>query len=284
MSDAGAIPAAAARSEPVGREPVLREYWKQYWITICFYTAALLIWEMLSGHVPERWRIPSYILPAPSAIFREMVAVFPILLGHTRTTLVEILLGFLVGAMIGFIGAILVVYSRVLERIIYPMALFTQTIPKLAIAPLFLVWFGFGLAPKVAITALICLFPVLINSVVGLVSVDPKMLDLMYVLSATRWQVFRKVRLPNAVPHVFAGLEIGISLATVGAIVAEWVGAESGLGYMILIANNQLRTERVFAAIVAVVVLGLALFVALRGVERLWSPRRPAVDASRESL
>ncbi len=284
MRNAGTIGAEAPRRADGAHEPALRRYWKQYWVTVCFYATVSLIWELLSGHVPQRWRIPSYILPAPSAIYQEMVRVLPILLAHTRTTLVEILLGFLVGAVIGFGSAILVVYSRVMERIIYPMALFTQTIPKLAIAPLFLIWFGFGLAPKVAITALICLFPVLINSVAGLVSVDPKMMDLMYVLSATRWQVFRKIRLPSAVPHIFAGLEIGISLATVGAIVAEWVGAESGLGYMILIANNQLRTERVFAAIVAIVVLGLALFVGMRGLEHLVSPRRPAVEASKESL
>lgn len=254
---------------------------RRYAPAVAFFGVILLIWEMasLSGGLPR------YLLPAPSAIVNQMIVDGPILIRHTNVTVLEIILGFALGSLIGFVLAIGIVYSRFLENVVYPIALFTQTIPKLAIAPLFIIWLGFGLLPKIAITALICLFPVLINTVAGLRSVDSRLLDLMHSLSANRWQVFSMIRLPHAMPHIFAGLEIGVTLAVIGAIVGEWVGANEGLGYLMLMATSQLATERLFGAIVAISVVGLVAFFAMIGAERVLLPHRPHVRGSgQESL
>lgn len=237
---------------------------------LAFYAAVLLLWEVASraGLVKE------YLLPGPSQIVAAMVDGWSDLMANSVTTLYEIIVGFGIGSAIGFILGVGIVYSRFLEQVIYPLVLMTQAVPKLAIAPLFIVWFGVGLAPTVAITALICLFPVLINTVVGLRSVDPRLLQLMHSVSASGWQVFWMIRLPTALPSIFAGLEIAVTLAVVGAIVGEWVGADSGLGYQILIANSQLQTANMFGALVAITLISAGLFACLRLVERFVLPRR----------
>ncbi len=280
------IAQSQAASAPID-QPSSRRVWerplrlvRQHVDSVVFYLAILLVWEGIC----RLGLVAPYLLPAPTAIANRMVAEAPSLLGHARITLTEILIGFLLGSGIGFGLAVGVVHSQFLERVVYPFALFTQIIPKLAIAPLFIVWLGFGLGPKIAITALICLFPVLINTVAGLTSVDPRLLDLMHSVSASRFQVFRMIRLPSAMPHIFAGLQIGITLATVGALVGEWVGADAGLGYVILTANSYLNTELVFAALVSISLLGLLLFVAMVALERLLLPHRAEVTARDTTL
>jgi NitT/TauT family transport system permease protein len=247
---------------------------------VIFFVAVLLVWEVLS----DLGVIATYLAPAPSTIAQEMVESADSLLRHTGVTLVEIVLGYLGGIAIGFVGALAIFYSRVLERIIYPIVLFSQFIPKLAIAPLLIVWLGFTITPKIVVTALICMFPIMINTVAGLHASDSRLLEFMHTLNATRWQVFTKVRLPAAIPHIFAGLKVGITLATIGAIVAEWISAEAGLGYLIVFSLGFFRIEEMFAALVMITLVGLALFLLVAAAERLIAPHHPSLNYTSETI
>lgn len=240
-------------------------------LTAAFYLALLGLWELIC----RLDLVAAYILPAPSAIAVAIADGWDSLLHHTWVTFLETLLGFLLGSAIGLAAGILIAYSPLVERIIYPAIVITQTVPKLALAPLFIIWFGVGLTPKVAITALICLFPVLINTVTGVKSVDPRLRQLMNSVSATRFQVFRMIELPTSLPHIFGGLQVGVTLAVVGALVGEWVGSSEGLGYQILQSNSQLRTADTFAGLVLITLLGIVMFVAVRAAERWLLPHQP---------
>lgn len=238
--------------------------------------AGLLLWEgfvRFTGY-------PQYLLPSPSAIILRAYSDWPLLLKHSGVTLLEITVGFLAGAVIGIVMAILITHSRFAERVIMPLALLSQTMPKLAIAPLFLIWFGYGMAPKIIMTILMCMFPVMINAAAGLKSVDVRIIEYLNVLKATRWQVLMKVRLPSSLPHLFVGLKISMTLAVIGAIVGEWVGASSGLGYLILSANSQLDTVLVFVAISLITILGTVMYFIVFLIEYLCVDERDSIDAS----
>ena len=232
--------------------------------TVVFFVAAACLWQVLVTVLG----VPQYLLPSPGAIVREAMLEYRLLARHGWVTLAEILAGFGLGATIGFIFAVAVIHLGFLERIVLPFAVFFQTIPKLAIAPLFLVWLGYGILPKIVVVVLMSVFPVLINSVSGLRSVDPRLFDLMNSLRATKWQVLWKVRLPTALPNIFAGLKISITLSVIGAVVGEWVGASAGLGFLILSANSQLNTVLLFAALATLSIIGILLFGILYAIER----------------
>ncbi|PYM12354.1 MAG: ABC transporter permease [Candidatus Rokuibacteriota bacterium] len=238
---------------------------KRYWVTMVSLIAVLGLWEL----VTQARLVPRFLLPSPSSILAAGIQFREVLVADAGVTTGEILLGFVAGSLVGLLLAIGIVFSRMIEQIVYPPAIITQVVPKLAVAPLFVVWFGVGVTPKVMITLLICLFPVLVNAVVGMRAVDPRMLDLMHSVDAGRWQIFTKVEFPNATPHVFAGLKVGITLAVVGAIVGEWLGSNIGLGYRILAADSALRTDLLFAAILVLSVVGVALFGLVALAERL---------------
>lgn len=233
-----------------------------------FYVVLLLAWEGLC----RAGFFAPYILPSPTGIARAVVRNFSQLMRHTQVTLVEILVGFLIGVLAGLALGLCIAYSRIVEQTVYPAIVVTQTIPMIALAPIFVIWLGVGLSPKVAITALICVFPIIINTVIGVKSVDSSARELLFSISASRWQVFRMVELPTALPHIFGGLQVGITLAVVGAIVGEWVGSSEGLGYFILQANSQLRTDQTFAGMFVIAALGIVLFGIVRGLDRLLLP------------
>jgi NitT/TauT family transport system permease protein len=259
-----------------GRVHWVRRLLTEYPATIISTIVVLAVWELIT----QLQLVPKFLLPAPTAVVGATFQFGPLLLADTWVTLYEILLGFAVGSLVGLALAIGIVFSRVVEQIVYPPAVVTQMVPKLAIAPLFLVWFGVGVTPKIMITALICLFPVLVNGVAGMRSVDPRMLDLMHSVSASRWQIFTKVEFPNAAPYIFAGLKVGITLAVVGAIVGEWLGANIGLGYRILAANAALRTDLLFAAIGLLSLIGILLFGLVAVLEKVMIPGRRQIDTS----
>jgi NitT/TauT family transport system permease protein len=206
-------------------------------------------------------KISPVILPGPVAIadqLRHLVMsglVFP----HLGITLSEILGGFAIGSVTALVLGSLIAQFRIVDRIVTPYIVALQAIPKVAIAPLLVVWFGFGISSKVLMTAVISFFPVLVNTVVGLRSVEQDRVDLMIALNATRWQVFRYVRLSSALPFIFAGLDVGIVLAVIGAIVGEFVGARGGLGYLILVYNADLKIAAVFALMVVLGTVGITL-------------------------
>ena len=216
--------------------------------------------------------VPKWQLPAPSAIARELVESRALLWDNTLVTLKEVGLGFMVALAAGVLLAALIAYSRILERSIYPIVIASQTIPIIAIAPLLLIWVGYGTTPKVIVVALISFYPIAVNTVDGLKSVDPDMVSMMRTLGASRWQVFTKLQVPASLPFMFSGIKIGVSVSVIAAVIGEWVGASAGLGYLITYSQPLFLTARVFAAIVVLSAMGISLFVLASLVERLMLP------------
>jgi NitT/TauT family transport system permease protein len=214
----------------------------------------------------------SFILPSPADVWSATQRNWTWLLRETWPTLQAILMGFGLSVIMGVPLAILLASSRRLEDLVSPLLVFTQTVPKVAIAPLFLIWFGFGMTPKVLIAFLIAFFPIVIDSTVGLKSVPRDMQDLVSSTGASWGRGLIKARLPYALPHIFSGMKLAITFATIGAIVAEFVGTSEGLGYVIQIANGRLDTPLVFAAVIILSLLGLVLFQLIAWIERLAIP------------
>jgi NitT/TauT family transport system permease protein len=216
----------------------------------------LLAWEVavdLAG-------IPSFLLPAPSDIWVSIVKNWGSLLAHSWVTLLETLAGFGLSLGIGIPLAVLIVYSRIFDRVLYPILVASQAVPKVALAPILLVGLGYGVMPKVIVAFLIAFFPVVVNTVTGLASVDRDTLNLMHSMGASKMDVFLKVRFPQAVPSMIAGFKVAIALAVVGAVVGEFVGSRSGLGYLMLLATGNFDTPLVFACVVFLTLMGIILF------------------------
>ncbi len=218
------------------------------------------------------FNVPAYLLPRPSAVLVRTFESAPQLLAHAGPTLLEILLGFGLSIVVGVPLAVAVVSSRRLEQSLYPIIVLAQIVPKIAVAPLFVVWFGFGLEPKILIAFLIAFFPVVIDTAVGLRSIPQEMIDLARSMGAGATGLFVKIRFPHALPSFFGGLKVAITLAVIGAIVGEFVSSNRGLGYLLLTANGQLDTTLLFADIVVLSLIGILLFWAIDAVERLAIP------------
>ncbi len=246
---------------------ILVSWIKKYLCCILVLIFLLFCWQ---GAV-KIFRIPEYILPSPSEIILMIIQKHQYLIKHSAITLSEILIGFLLGTSAAFIISLGILYSKIMEKIVYPLLVFTQVTPKIAIAPLLLIWFGYGLLPKIIITALVSFFPIIINSVKGLKSIDPELVDLMYSLSATKREMLTKIRIPFSLPYVFAGLKISITLSVIGAIVGEFVGADRGLGYIIVISNANLDTTLMFACLVILTIIGMGLFLSICLIEHFFS-------------
>jgi ABC-type nitrate/sulfonate/bicarbonate transport system permease component len=195
-----------------------------------------------------------------------------LLLSSGWTTVKEILLGYAVAVAAGVGIAMVVATSRLVERALYPWLVASQMVPVPAIAPIVVIWTGFDIRPKLIVIALVTFFPIAVNTIDGLKSTDPELLDLLRTLGAGRWRRFRVAALPSAMPFLFSGLRVGAALAVIGAVFAEWVGSASGLGYLILTFNQQAATAEMFACIVVLTVIGLALFFAVGVAERLALP------------
>jgi len=193
---------------------------------------------------------------------------------HILVTVGEAAIGFAIAVAIGLTLGTLIAEFRVVERILYPYLVALQTMPKIALAPVLLVWFGFGLGSKIAVAAVISLFPVLVNTIAGLKNCDPGRLDVLRALGASRWDCFRLVKLPNALPFVFSGLSAAVMFALTGALVGEFVGASAGLGYLIVQANSNMDIPQVFAILLILVLIGVAAFAATQMARRkflFWS-------------
>ena len=240
----------------------------------------LAVWE---GAV-RLFEVERWLLPTPSAIGAELVESRGLLLRHTLTTLEEVLIGFTLALVVGMGAAMAIAYSRIVERAVYPYVIASQTVPIIAIAPLLLVWIGYGIWPKIIVVVLISFFPIVVNMVDGLKSVDPDMLNMMRSLGAGRRQIFTRVQVPSSLPFLFSGVRVAIPLSVIGAVIGEWVGASAGLGYLMTRSAPQFLTERVFASIFVLSVMGVALFALAVLVERLalpwnqWERRSRALD------
>jgi NitT/TauT family transport system permease protein len=222
--------------------------------------------------VTAREMVPAYLVPSPPAVFQTLVEDRAMLAYHTWVTTYETVVGFVLAALIGVATGVLIVYSQTLEKALYPVILFAQVIPKIAIAPILVVWFGFGPEPKIILAVLIAFFPVVISAVAGLRSVDPELLDLSSTMGASRWQTFRKIRFPTALPHLMAGLKVAVTLAVVGAVVGEFVGADQGLGFILLLASGTLNAPLLFADLLLMSMIGIVLFVLVEAAEALLIP------------
>ena len=245
------------------------------WPPLVTFLGLIGLWEVLV-HALD---VPRFLVAAPSAIGEVLVHRADFLMHHALATAYETVLGFAMSAIIGIPLGIIVIESKLFVRTIYPLIVASQAIPKLAIAPLFVIWFGFGLTPKILIAFLIAFFPIVIDTAVGLRSVPPDNLLLARSMGLGPIRTFTKIRMPHALPSTFGGLKIGISLAVVGAVVGEFLGSNSGLGYVIIVANGTLNTALLFAALFGLSILGLIAYAAVAVVERLAIPwhfeRRP---------
>jgi NitT/TauT family transport system permease protein len=215
---------------------------------------------------------PAYLLPSPLDILREFLDAPSWFLFNSARTLVATLLGFGIALAVGCVAAIAIVYSRVLENSLFTLLVALNSVPKIALAPLFVIWVGSGMEAKVAISFLIALFAIVVDTVLGLRSVDPDAVDLFRSMQATTFQTLRWLRMPNALPYLFAGMKVAVSLALVGTISGEFVASQAGLGYVILAAQGTLETTRVFVAIVLLAIMGTMLFYIVEAFDRLVCP------------
>jgi NitT/TauT family transport system permease protein len=228
----------------------------------------LAVWEAFVAF----YKVPAYFLPPPTQIVQTFFAELPKLLYHGWITAYEMLLGYGLAVAIAIPLAIAITSSERFDRFVMPQMLFFQVVPKVAIAPLFLVWFGVGTTPKVLVAFLISFFPIVIDAAVGLRSMSAEMRDLARSMGATRMQVFARFRLPTSLPYLFSGLKVAATLAIAGAVVGEFVGADKGLGYLLLVTNSNLETALMFATLVALTIIGLAFFYAVEFLEGLLIP------------
>lgn len=236
--------------------------------------AVLAYWEL---HI-RLFNVPTYLVPAPSVIAQTFVEEWPTLQRNVGATMIEAVGGFVIGNAVAILLAILFVHNKTMERTLFPIAVAVRTVPIIAIAPILVLLLGSGYAPKIVIAALISFFPTLVNMVRGLEAVEASALELMRVLSATRAQTFFKLRLPSSLPFLFAALKISSASSVIGAIVAEWIGADVGLGYLIIVSTFEFRTGLLYATTVMASFLALGLFLAIVVLERLivrWQPDTP---------
>lgn len=242
--------------------------WKNIAEPVIFFLILLVIWEVLV-HVVQ---VPAFILPPPRDLWTALMDKLPILGNHALITFVEAVGGFALSLVLGVGFAIAVVYSRHLQNTIYPLIVILYAMPKTAFAPLMVIWVGYGLMSKIAIAFLVAFFPIVVNTVVGLKEVEPELLDLARINRGSQYDVFKKIRLPNSLPYMFAGIKVAIVLSVTGAIVAEFVAANQGLGYLILQANYSLDTAFALVILLILALLSLSLFWCVEIIQKKLAP------------
>ena len=246
----------------------VRTHGAEWGTTVGALAVVVIVWQV----AVSLFHIPAYVLPGPLDVARVAGENRSMLLKNTWVTLFEILVGFGLAIAIGGTGAFIIARSPLLNRLFSPLLTALQIVPKIAIAPLFVVWFGFGVSPKILMALVIAFFPILINTATGFLSESAGMQDLGRIIGLSPWVYFRKIQLPNALPIIFSGLKVALTFAVIGSIVGEFVGASKGLGYIIVLANSNLDTRLVFAAIFVITALGLVLYAAVALLERVCLP------------
>ncbi len=242
--------------------------WRQIAIATFSLLALGVVWEL----IVRVFEVPRFLLPVPSDVLIEVATDWKFLAENAAYTLEETLAGFFGAVLVGVVLAILIVQFKPIEKVLYTILVALNSIPKVAVAPLFIVWLGTGLEPKIAIAAMIAVFAIVIDLVHGLQSTDPEMIDLGHALRGSNAKIMFKIRFPHALPSLFAGMKVGVSLALIGAIVGEFVAAKRGLGYVIMVAQGQFDITRMFAAIFILAAIGTLLFFSLDFAERILLP------------
>jgi ABC-type nitrate/sulfonate/bicarbonate transport system permease component len=254
---------------------------KRAWLyPLLFFALFLAAWELLTRLLgTEPW-----LLPSPLRILAALGDAFPLLMEHTRFTLLAALAGFACAVILAVVLALLMELSEPLKQGLYPLLIVTQTIPIIALAPLFIIWFGYQLMPKVVVVALVCFFPVVISLVDGMGHADAALISLLRVMGASPWQIIRKVRWPAALPHFFSGLKVAATYSIMGAVIGEWLGGSKGLGVFMTRAHKSFMADRVFAAILIVSALSVFLVFLVSAAAHLlmpWNRRGIETDDSR---
>ena len=249
-------------------ESFVRRVLGDYLIPTATLVGVLVVWEA----VARVFRIPNFIMPAPSAILVEGWEWRYRFIGHTLVTLYETLGGFALSIAVGVPLAVLIVYSPAMRSAVYPLIVLAQSVPKIAVAPVLLLILGYGAIPKVVVAFLVAFFPVVIDTATGLAATPPELIDLSRSYRASAFKTFVKVRMPMALPFFFAGAKVAITLSVIGAVVAEFVGSDKGLGYVILSATSYWKTELAFSAMLILSLMAIVLFGAVSLVERLLCP------------
>jgi NitT/TauT family transport system permease protein len=233
---------------------------------ILVFAVVILLWQWGA----ERSLFPAYILPAPSLIALRIAATVPVMWGHAVVTTVEILCGFVLAIVFGVFLAWMLAHVRVFEQAFYPWLIFIQVLPKVALGPLLVVWIGVGFLPKALVSFLLAFFPIMIDTLVGLKSAQREYIFLLRSMGASPMRRFFLFQLPSALPHIFASLKVAITLAVVGAIVGEFIGADKGLGYVLIVATGTLNTVLMFVALVWISILSMVLYALVCLFERIF--------------
>jgi NitT/TauT family transport system permease protein len=263
-----------------GPDVLWRRFFKKEWMcSVGLFVVLILAWEMLVKY----FEVPFYLVPPPSGVLTALKEGFTEGLTsrvgfylHTYYTLSEALAGFVIGSVSGIVLGTLIAQSRFMGKVFLPYIVAFQSLPKVALAPLLIVWFGVGITSKVVIVAMLTFFPLLVNSIAGFESVDRDVLEMMRSLRATRWQIFVKVRFPSALPFIFAGLSMAIVYSLIGAIVGEFIGGRYGLGIMITQMSSTMNMQGVFSVFVVLSLIGIVLYLIMRCIERrvvFWTSR-----------
>lgn len=251
---------AGAERRNLPRTNFLTRWATDFWQPAAFVLALALLWWFVTAQD----LVAEFILPSPQDTLSALTTNAAYLAQHTGITTLETVIGFAIAVILGEVVAVIMVYSRAAEKTMYPIILFAQVIPKIAIAPLFVVWLGFGIEPKIWVAVLMAFFPIVISGMAGLRSVDPEILELTSTMGANPLKTFLKVRIPASLPQLFSGLKVAATLAVTGAVVGEFVGANEGLGYVILQANGNIDTAMLFASLIIMSLLGVILFAVIQ--------------------
>jgi putative hydroxymethylpyrimidine transport system permease protein len=259
---------AAAQTPPAAPTTRGRRILDRYGPPALVVVLTIAVWELII----RVFDVPTYIWSSPSLIAQTMKEELPDLLSHSVVTLKETLVGFLFAVALGLAFGLLIHFSALAKRALYPLLIASQSIPTVVLAPVFVLVLGFGLWPKVAVVALFCFFPIVVSTIDGLMGVDREYIRMMLTLDATRIGIFRRVEFPAALPQIFTGTRVAATYAAIGAVFGEWAGSEAGLGWQMLQAKGRLDTALVFADIVFITVMALGLFAIVSLVERLTIP------------
>lgn len=268
MSMTEASPNIAGTGPQTGRSWLEQLFNNRRLMPVLTLLVLLVLWEAFVAIFDIR----SYLLPAPSEVLAALLKHIRLLLEASLYTVQNMLLGYLLAVVLGVLLALPIAFSSLMQRTVYPVMVMSQLVPKVALAPLFVVWFGFGMLPKVLVVFLLSFFAVVLNGISGLRSIDPEIISLTRSTGASTLDTFLKVRLPHALPAFFTGFKLAAISATVGAVIGEFIGSDSGLGYTILTANGDLQTDLSFASIVMLTILGLILYYAVELIEHLAIP------------
>jgi NitT/TauT family transport system permease protein len=240
--------------------------WRRWALIVAVHLAALGAWEL----TVRSFGIREFVLPAPSRIFVTLAKPSYSWLANTWVTALEVFGGYALGLVMGILGALLFITSRSLTVLVFPLLVTLNMIPKVAMGPLIIVWFKYGIGPNILITFSLCFFPILLTTIRGLSETDPDLLDLVRSLKGSRWQLFRYIQLPGSLPYLFSGMKVATVLAVAGAVVGEFIASDKGLGYLMIQVQASLDTPAVFMAVLLITGLGVALYGLVLLLERLF--------------